>query len=73
MSYTPALRLRRDRQPRIIGNVLALAIGATVAVTVLARGFMPGPTDTPQAPGVDIVKAEPACTTPVLPPHCRRS
>lgn len=72
MSYTPALRLRRDRQPRIVGNVLAIAIGAMVAATVLARGFMPGPTDTPQAPGVDIVKATPVCTsTTVLPnDHC---
>lgn len=67
MSYTPALRLRRDRQPRLIGNVLAIAIGAVVAVTVLARGFMPGPTDTPQAPGVDIVKAAPCHPATVLP------
>lgn len=71
MSTTPALRLRRDRQPRIIGNVLAIAIGVVVAATVLARGLMPGPTDTPQAPGVDIVKTEPVCTsTTVLPPDC---
>lgn len=70
MSYTPALRLRRDRQPRIIGNVLAIAIGAMVAVTVLARGLMPGPTATPQAPGVDIVKAARCPTSTVLPPDC---
>jgi len=70
VSYTPALRLRRDRQPRIVGNVLAIAIGAVVAATILARGLMPGPTAHPQAPGVDIVKAEPACTTTVLPTTC---
>jgi hypothetical protein len=71
VSTTPALRLRRDRQPHIVGNVLAIAIGAVVAVTVLARGLMPGLTDTPQAPGIDIVKAAPACTsTTVLPNTC---
>lgn len=70
MSYAPALRLRRDRQPRLIGNVLALALGATVAVTVLARGFMPGPTAAHQVPGVDIVNTVP-CTATVLPTdHC---
>lgn len=61
MSYTPALRLRRDRQPRLIGNVLALAIFGAVAVTVLARGFMPGPTGIPQAPGVAVVKTVHPC------------
>jgi len=66
VSYTPALRFRRDRQPRLIGNVLALAIFGVIGLTVLARGLMPGPTDTHQAPGIDIVKAAP-CTTTVLP------
>lgn len=70
MSYTPALRLRRDRQPRLIGNVLAIAIGAVIAATVLARGLMPGPVHTPQAPGVDIVNPAPDCTTTILPNTC---
>lgn len=70
MSYTPALRLRRDRQPRMIGNVLALAIFGVIGVTVLARGVMPGPSTHPQAPGVDVVSPTPACTTTVLPNHC---
>ena len=68
MSYAPDLRLRRNRQPRIIGSVLAIAIGATVAMTVIARGVMPGPTDTHQAPGVDVVSTAP-CTPVVLPTH----
>lgn len=71
MSYAPDLRLRRNRQPRLIGSVLAIAIGAVVAVTVLARGVMPGPTDTHQAPGVDIVNPAPCHPATVLPAdHC---
>jgi hypothetical protein len=61
VSYTPALRLRRDRQPRLIGNVLALAIFGVIGLTVLARGLMPGPTAPHQAPGVDIVNTQVSC------------
>jgi hypothetical protein len=70
VSTTPALRLRRDRQPRIIGNVLAIAVFGVIATTVLARGLMPGPTEAPQAPGVDVVNTTPACTNTVLPYTC---
>lgn len=72
MSYTPALRLRRDRQPRLIGNVLALAIFGVIGLTVLARGLMPGPTSTPQAPGVDTVNVQVSCTPDTALPtaHC---
>lgn len=71
MNHPPALRLRRDRQPRLIGNVLAIAIFATIAATVLARGVMPGPTDLPQAPGVAVVNPGPCTPDPVLPdPSC---
>lgn len=72
MSYTPALRLRRDRQPRLIGNVLALAIFGVIGLTVLARGLMPGPSPAPQAPGVDIVNVQVSCAPATVLPtdHC---
>lgn len=72
MSYTPALRLRRDRQPRLIGNVLALAIFGVIGLTVLARGLMPGPTAPSQAPGVDIVNVQVSCAPATVLPtdHC---
>ncbi len=70
MNYTPALRLRRDRQP-LIGSVLAIAVFGVIAMTVLARGLMPGPTDVPQAPGVAVINTASCPTHPVLPSdHC---
>lgn len=50
MNSPPALRLRRDRQPPLVGNVLALAVFGGLAATILAGGLMPGPTDTPATP-----------------------
>lgn len=73
MSYTPALRFRRDRQPRLIGNVLALAIFGVIGLTVIARGVMPGPSAVPQAPGVAVVKTVSTCAPDAVLPtdhHC---
>jgi hypothetical protein len=72
VSYTPALRIRRDRQPRLIGNVLSIAIFGVLAVTLLARGLMPGPSAVPQAPGVAVVKTVPSCAPDAVLPtdHC---
>lgn len=67
MNHPPALRLRRERQPRLIGNVLAIAIFGVIAMTVLARGVMPGPIRVPQAPGVAVVNTTVCPTDPVLP------
>jgi hypothetical protein len=72
VSYTPALRLRRERQP-LVGDILALAIFGIVGLAVLAWGVMPGPSDTPQAPGVAVVKTVRTCAPDsVLPtdPYC---
>ncbi len=56
MEYEPTLRLRR-RQPRLLGNVLAIAIIAVWAFTFVAWGVMPGPTE----PDVGVT----------IPPHVR--
>lgn len=70
MTYEPTLRLRR-RQPRILGNVLAITICLVWTATILAWGLMPGPAPQPEAPGVDIVKTLPPCDpTTVLPDNC---
>lgn len=70
MSTTPDLRLRRDRQPRIIGNVIALAVFGLIGATVLARGLMPGITPHVPQDGIDSVNPTPACTRTVLPNTC---
>ncbi len=72
MTYEPHLRLRR-RQPRILGNVLAICVCLIWTVTCLAWGLMPGPAPEPEAPGVDVVNTAKPCdpTDIVIPPRCK--
>lgn len=69
MTYEPALRLRKG-QPRIIGNLMAIAICAIWVVTFLAWGFMPGPTE-PRI-GVDVPRPVHLCPDPTVlsDPNC---
>lgn len=67
MSYEPNLRIRR-KQPRLLGNILAMAICVIWAGTFVAWGLMPGPGHQPEAPGVDVVNTLPPCDPTVIPP-----
>lgn len=67
MSYEPTLRLRR-RQPRFLGNMLAIAICVIWAAVFVAWGVMPGPSE-PDV-GVTIPPSAPPCDRTVLPDNC---
>lgn len=66
MTHEPALRLRRG-QPRILGNLMAIAICVIWAITFVAWGLMPGPVK----PDVGVnIPPETCTTTTALSDNC---
>jgi len=63
MHHEPTLRLRR-RQPRIIANLVAIAICLIWTITFLAWGLMPGPTE--PRPSVTVPPQTSACPDPTV-------
>lgn len=71
MHYEPTLRLRKGRRPRILGNVLTMAICLIWVFTFVAWGVTPGPSKDPR-PSVTVPPHTPLCPDPTVlsDPNC---